>query len=122
MFLRARLSHVIGKGLLEVLKVLFLVVVPFSMMDGMVGNTALYTRLAECLIKHTDYFFGEPESPSPATQRHTHGLPDQIATAVEEKEEESQQVRGDGSTSSTLDRSELGINAPSNGDSRGGKG
>ena len=92
-------------------------------MDGMVGNTALYTRLAECFIKHTDYFFGEPETPSPVPQRHipaAHSLSDPTATETEEKEEE-EQVKGDRSTSSTLDRSDLSITIPPNGDSVGGE-
>ena len=30
--------------------------------DGLVGETALYTRIAECFIKHPSYYFGDPPS------------------------------------------------------------
>ena len=86
------------------------------------GNTALYTRLAECLIKHTDYFFGEPETPSPIPQRHipVHSFSDQMLPEVEEKEED-EQVKGERRTSSTLERSEPNVSSPTNGDSVGGE-
>ena len=44
--------------------------------SGLVGETALYSRIAECLIKHSTYFFGEAPSiditPHPVKQSYSH--------------------------------------------------
>ena len=46
--------------------------------SGLVSETALYSRIAECFIKHPTYFFGEAPSiditPHPVKRSHSHTI------------------------------------------------
>ena len=44
--------------------------------QGLVGETALYTRIAESFVRHPSYFFGDPPA-----------LPDDLAVSPDVKEE-----------------------------------
>ncbi len=50
----------------------------FYSTTGLVGDTAFHTRIAECLIKHPEYFFGEApvieSPPKPVRNKHPASL------------------------------------------------
>lgn len=84
------------------------------------GNTALYTRIAESLIRHTDYFFREAEVEPHVPPRHLRIPSDQTASVTEDREEQ-EQVKGNRSTSSAVDEPHLRLSVQTSGDSVGGE-
>jgi hypothetical protein len=54
-------------------------------MQGLVGETAMYTRIAECFIKHPEYFFGDPPVIPVRAKKRPESLPQSVSPMIPKK-------------------------------------